>query len=119
MRNLRPALLVNAVYLILLGISTLSPSLTSSVFGYEVKDAGVLLVLSSVFLGFGVVLWAIAGNSERYGGLASAVVVALVIGAVFLIWGWMRGLYTARNALVPLVINIVLAGWIWSARPRS
>jgi len=119
MRNLRSALLVNAIYLILLGISTLSPSLTSSVFGYEVKDAGILLVLSSVFLGFGVVLWAIAGNSERYGGLASAVVVALAIGVVFLIWGWMRGLYTPRNALVPLVINVVLAGWIWSARPRS
>lgn len=119
MRNIRSALLVNAIYIILLGISTLSPSLASSVFGYEVKDAGILLVLSSVFLGFGVVLWAIAGNSEKYGGLASAVVVALAIGIVFLIWGWMRGLYTARNALVPLVINVVLAGWIWSARPRS
>ena len=112
-------MLVDAIYVLLLGVATLSPSLTRSAFGYEVRDPGVLLVLSSAFLGLGVLLWAIAANSERFGGLASAVVVALVVGAVFLIWGWMRGLYTARNALVPLIINIVLAGWIWSARPRS
>jgi len=112
-------MLVDAIYVLLLGVATLSPSLTRGAFGYEVRDPGVLLVLSSAFLGLGVLLWAIAANTERFGGLASAVVVALVIGAVFLIWGWMRGLYTARNALVPLIINIVLAGWIWSARPRS
>lgn len=119
MRNLRTALYLDAIYLFLLGVSTLSPSLTSTVFGYEVRDPGVLLVLSSVFLGFGAVVWTMAANSEKYGGLASAVVVALVIGAVFVAWGWARGLFTARNALVPLIINIVLAVWIWSARPRA
>ncbi len=111
--------MINAVYLILLGLSTLTPSLTSAVFGYEAKDPGVLLVLSGLFFGFGVVVWTIAGNVEKFGGLATAQMVALVIGAVFLIWGWAANLYTVRNALVPLIINIVLAGWIWSARPKS
>ncbi len=119
MDKLRTPLLINAVYLILLGLSTLSPSLTSSVFGYEVKDPGVLLVLSGIFLGFGVVVWTIASNVEKYGGLAAAQATALIIGALFLIWGWAKGYYTPRNALVPLIINIVLAGWIWSARPKS
>jgi len=42
-----------------------------------------------------------------------------VIGVVFLAWGWAQNLYTARNALVPLIINAALAVWIWSARPKS
>jgi hypothetical protein len=111
--------MVNAVYLFLLGLATLTPSLTQVAFGYEVKDAGVLRVLSGVFLGFGVVVWSIAGNVGQYGGLAAAQVIALVISAIFLVWGWSGGLYTARNALVPLIINLALAGWLWSAKSQS
>lgn len=119
MEKVRTPLMINAVYLILLGLSTLAPSLTQSVFGYEVKDPGVLLVLSATFFGFGVVVWTMAGNADKYGGLATAQMIALVIAVVFLAWGWARGLYTARNAVAPLIINIVLAAWLWSARPKS
>ena len=119
MEKLRTPMMVNAVYLILLGLATLTPSLTKSVFGYEAKDPGVLLVLSGIFFGYGVVVWSIASDAAKHGGLASAQVVALGIGIVFLIWGWARGDYTPRNVLVPLIINIILAGWIWSARPKA
>lgn len=119
MEKLRTPLMVNAIYLFLLGLSTITPSLTSTVFGYEAKDPGVLLVLSGLFFGFGVLVWAIASNVERYGGLASAQVIALIIGILFLLWGWIGKYYTARNALLPIIINMVLAGWIWSARPKS
>ena len=119
MEKLRTPLMVNAIYLFLLGLSTITPSLTSTVFGYEVKDPGVLLVLSGLFFGFGVLVWTIASNVDRYGGLASAQVIALIIGILFLLWGWIGKYYTTRNALLPIIINIVLAGWIWSARPKS
>ena len=119
MEKLRTPLQVNAVYLILLCLATLSPSIAGSVFGYEVKDPGVLLVLSGIFLGFGVVVWGIAGNTEKFGGLASSLVVSLAIATVFNIWGWTTGLFTARTVLVPIIINIVLIGWFWSARPKS
>jgi hypothetical protein len=119
MEKVRTPLMINAVYLILLGLSTLTPSLTQSVFGYEVKDAGILLVLSGLFLGYGVVVWIMASDTAKYGGLATAQVIALVIGIVFLAWGWARGLYTARNAAVPLIINIVLAAWLWSAKSKA
>ncbi len=119
MSKVRTPLLINAIYLLLLGIATLSPSIAKSVFGYEVKDPGVLLVLSGIFLGYGIVLWVVAGNVEKFGGLATAQAVALAIGAVFLIWGWLRGDFNARNALVPLIINVVLLVWLWTARPRA
>jgi len=119
MENLRTPLLVTAIYVLLLGFSTLSPSIVRGVFGYEVKDAGVLLVLSAAFWGAGIILWSIAGAPERHGDLAQAVVVYLVIFIAFLLLGWARGLYTLRNVGLPLVIDIVLAGWIWSAKPRT
>lgn len=49
MEKLRTPFMINAIYLILLGLSTLTPSLAQSAFGYEVKDPGVLLVLSGLF----------------------------------------------------------------------
>lgn len=120
MQKLKTPLMLNGIYLILLGLATLSPSIARSVFGYEVKDPGVLLVLSGAFLGYGVVVWVMSSNVEKYGGLATAQFVSLVIAIVFLLWGWFVGKnYTARNALVPLVINVILAVWIWTARPKS
>lgn len=119
MEKLRLPMLVGAIYVILLGLVTLSPSLATSVFGREPKDPALLLTLSGVFLGFGVVIWGIASDTEKYGGLATALVIALLISAVFLAWAWATDLYTARTALGPLIINLVLAGWLWSAKPKS
>ncbi|MBI4276815.1 MAG: hypothetical protein HY660_00040 [Armatimonadetes bacterium] len=119
MERLRTPLMVDAIYLFLLGLCTLSPSLVQGVFGYEVKDPGILLVLSGLFFGFGVVVWATSKDPNKYGGLAQALVIALIIGAVFLLWGWLRGLYTPRNVIAPLIINIALAVWIWMSKGES
>lgn len=40
MDRLRTPLMVDAIYISLLGVATLSPSLARTVFGYEVKDPG-------------------------------------------------------------------------------
>jgi hypothetical protein len=117
--KLRMPLLLTAIYILLIGLCTLSPALVRGVFGYEVKDAGVLLVLSAAFLGSGVVLWSIAGDPGKYGNLAVPVFIYLVIFIVFLLWGWVNHLYTFRNVVIPLLINVVLAVWIWSSKTRS
>lgn len=117
--KLRLPVKLDAIYCFLLGLAMLSPSLAASVFGHEAKDPGLLLTLSGLLIGLGVLVWVIAGDIEKYGGLASALVFVLLISAVFLVWAWTTNLYTARTALVPLIINIVLAIWIWSAKPKS
>ncbi len=119
MEKLRTPLMLTAAYVLLLGLATLSSSVVRPVFGYDVKDPGVLLVLSAAFLGFGVVLWAAAGNVAQYGGLATPIVIALVIAIIWLLWGWVRGIYTPRNVLLPIIIDIVLAIWIWSVKPKA
>ena len=111
--------MVTAIYTLLLGFATLSSSVVRSIFGYEVRDPGVLFVLSAAFFGLGVVVWGISANAQQYGGLATSVVIALVIFIVWLLWGWLRGTYTARNVVLPLIIDIVLAIWIWSAKPKA
>src|SRR3989441_12076438 len=111
--------MVNAIYVILLALITLSPSMVSSVFGYAVQDQGVLRVLSGTLLGLGVLLWGIAGNVGKYGGLAMYIAIGTGIGALWLLWGWAGHLFTLRNAGVPIVINVVLTAWVWSARPKS
>jgi len=67
LEKLRTPITVNAVYILLLGLITLSPGMVSSVFGYAVGDAGVLRVLSGTLLGLGVLLWGIASNVSKYG----------------------------------------------------
>ena len=76
-------------------------------------------MLSAAFWWSGMILCGIAGAPEKHGELAWAVVVYLVIFAAFLLLGWAKGLYTVRNVGLPLVIDVVLAGWIWSVKPRS
>ena len=119
LEKLRTPMTITALYILLNGLVTLSPSMVSSVYGYAVQDRGVLLVLSSVFLGLGVLDWGIASNTPKYGGLAMYVVAGLVIGILWLLWGLSSHMFTFRNAGVPIVINLVLAAWIWSARPKS
>lgn len=119
MEKLRTPLQINAIYILLIGLSTLAPGLVRAIFGYEVKDPGVLLVLSATFLGFGIVLWSIASDPGKYGGLATSIVIALLLFIVFLVWGWLAGLFTPRNVLIPLIIDIILAIWIWSAKQKS
>ncbi len=110
--------MIDAIYAFLVGVSTITPGLAMAIWGAEVKDFGLLLAFSGVCIGFGVVLWGVAGDIEKHGGLASYLVAALIIVAVFMAWAWFGGMFGARTALPAVVINIVLAFWIWSAKPK-
>src|SRR2546427_12122757 len=98
LEKLRTPMTITALYILLNGLGTLSPSMVSSVYGYAVQDRGVLLVLSSVFLGLAVLDWGIASNTAKYGGLAMHVVAALVFGILWLLAGPSRQTFTLRAA---------------------
>lgn len=119
MERLRTPLMVNAVYVLLVGIVSLSSRAVGGAFGYHVRDRGVLLVLSGSLLGLGVILWGIARDPEKHGGLWKFVVAGIAISTVWLLGGWAGHLFTARNVLVPVIVNILLLIWIWSARPKT
>lgn len=118
MEKLRTPLLVTAVVTLLYGISAFFPSLASVIFGYDIKDPGLAIFLAATLLGFGVVLWAIGQDAAKYGGLATSIVVSLAIGVLLTLWGWYRGDFGVRTAAIPIVVGVVLIGWIWSAKPK-
>ncbi len=119
MGKLRLPLWIAGLLSFLYGLISLSPALASSVFAYDVKDLGLLALVAGLFISLGIVTVAVASNTEKYGGLASAFVLVQLVAIVILLWKWLAGVFTARNALASLIIAIVLAVWIWRARPKS
>ncbi len=117
--KLRLPLWIAGLLSFLYGLISLSPALASSVFAYDVKDLGLLALVAGLFISLGIVTVAVASNTEKYGGLASAFVLVQLVAIVILLWKWLAGVFTARNALASLIIAIVLAVWIWRARPKS
>lgn len=117
--RLRLPLWIAGILALLYGLISLSPSLASSVFGYDVKDPGLLAISAGLFISLGIITIAVASNVDRYGGLATAFVLVQIVGIIILLWKWLEGVFTARNALVSLIIAVILAVWIWSARPQS
>jgi hypothetical protein len=118
MDKLKLPLYVNAIYFLILGVSALSASTVLTVFDYEVKDSGILLVTAGAFLGFGTVLLAIASDPAKHGTLVGPIMTSLMIFVVFLLWGWVRHMFTARNIVAPAAIDLALIAWMWSSKQR-
>ncbi len=118
--GLRPALLVYGVYSIIVGVLLIFPALGSRVFDYDVKDPAVASGWGVTIFAFGILGVVMAGNVEQFGRLAWVLVVGLLITSFDLLYFWViQGLYTARNVIVPIIINALLIAWIWSVRPKS
>ncbi len=119
MEKLRTPLRVTAVVVLLYALSTLSSSLVKSIYGYQVKDEGLLFIFAGAIFALFIFWWAIASNVGKYGGLATPGVLVLAIFVVFFLIGWARQFFTLRTVAIPVVIDVVLGAWIWSARPKS
>ncbi len=116
--GLRTALLVTGIYTIIVGILLFFPSWAASVFARPVRDAAVTSGWGTGLITIGLLALA-ATDVEKHGSLAWAFIVGLLLAAVDLIYFWTTGAYTPRNVLAPIIINVVLAAWIWSARPKG
>lgn len=119
MNNLKSALWAGGILSFAYGLASLSPSLVSSIFDYEAKDAGLLALVAELFISLGIVMVAAASNTPKYGGLAGAFALVQVVALIFLVWQWSVGVFTLRNALVPAILAVILAIWFWMARPKS
>ncbi len=117
--RLRTPLLVSGVYAIVVGILLLIPPWAAAVFEYPTKDPAADSGWGASVIGIGLILIAAAGDAAKYGGLVWAFAVGLLLTVLDLVYFWITGVYTARNVLAPIVINIALAAWIWSARPKQ
>lgn len=116
---MRTALLVNGVWVVLAGLALLFPPVGAAVFGYAVKDPAIFSGWGSALVILGAIVLMASADVERYGRLVWVFIGGLVLTAVDLAYFWAIGQYTARTALAPIVINVVLAVWIWAVRPKA
>ncbi len=117
--RLRPALLADGVYTVIVGVLLLFPSWASAMFAYPIKDAAVTSGWGTSIIALGLITLVAASDAEKYSGLVWALVAGLLLTTLDLGYFWATGDYTSRNVLAPVLINIALAIWIWSARPKG
>ena len=115
---LRTPLLVNGIYGIIAGLLLFFPSLGAAVFAYQVKDVATVSGWGVSVVTIGLLAAAAASDVEKYGGLAWLFAFGLLFNATDLSYFWIVGLYTARNVLMPIIIDVGLAAWIWYAQPK-
>lgn len=116
--GLRSALLVTGIYTVIVGVLLFFPSWASVVFARTVKDAAATSGWGTGLITIGLLALA-ATDVEKHGSLAWLFAVGLLLATVDLIYFWTAGEYTPRTVLAPIIINLVLAAWIWSARPKE
>ena len=117
--RLRTPFLIQGVYAIIVGVFLLFPALASAIFAYPMKDAAVSSGWGASLTSIGLVALVAASDPAKYADLAWVFSVALLLGAVDLGYFWYAGSFVARQALVPVILNIVLAIWIWLTRPKG
>lgn len=117
-RNLRLPMLVVGIYSVLVGIVLVFPAVAAAVFGRPTLDAAVESGWGTSILTMGLFALAIASNAKRYGPLAWISMAGLLLTAVDLAYFWATGAYTARTALAPLILNVGLSLWVWTALPK-
>lgn len=117
--RLRTPFLIQGVYALVVGVLLLFPALASSVFAYPVKDAAMTSGWGAQLISVGLIVLVAASNVTKYAGLAGVFVATLLIVTLDLAYFWYAGMFAARQVLVPIVLNLVLAAWIWTARPKG
>lgn len=114
--SLRTALYVLAFYALAVGFLELFPSLSVPVFGRAIMDPAIESAWGVSLLTLGVLSVTVAMNVQKYGDLAWIFAASLVLGAADNAYFWTKGAFDARTIVPPIIINLVLAAWIWFTR---
>lgn len=116
---LRLPLSLAAAYALLAGIVLLFPTLSEAVFGRPVVDPAVEGLYGVALVTLGAIFAVLVGQKHRTSALLWAQVGGLVLGAVVMIAYWTMGEFMARTILAPILINLILAGWIASQMSKA
>jgi len=116
--KLRTPLWIFAIYVLIVGFLELFPSLSVPVFGRPITDPAIESAYGVVLLTLGLVALLAARNPQKYAELSWIFIFGLLLGVVDYAYFWAKGAFDARTILPPIVINLVLAIWIWFGRAQ-
>lgn len=112
------ALRVGGVYLLVVGILLLIPAWGAAVFGRQMADPAVASGWGVALLALGLIQYGAASNAAAAAVIAMPMIFGYLVTTLDVIYYWYTGDYTARNVLVPIILNVALAIWIWMGRTR-
>ncbi|MEX2535201.1 MAG: hypothetical protein WD273_06320 [Trueperaceae bacterium] len=122
MRNrdpLRLPLSLSAVYILLVGITHLIPTLSEPLLGRPVIDPALEALNGTALVTVGAFTALLARQGSRSAAMVWALVGFFVLATVNLVVFWSLGEVTARTALAPIVIHLFFIAWIGSTLARA
>ena len=118
LRNRRVAFRVLAIWLFVAGVALLFPTIADRVFDLHLTNWGVASEYGGVLLGLSALYWLFSTDTERYAPVMGLATFALLLNVVINVYWWAVGHYSFQSAVFNVVLNSVLAAWMWSLRPR-
>lgn len=118
MTRVQLPLRVTGYYLLLVGLVSLFPGLANTVFRVTVGDPALALIYGGILIGVGYLVWKI-GSEPGFAPLAPVVVLLQALHVLTFVVVYARGQWGLQTVAVPIVINVVLGFWIWSASRRA
>ena len=119
MKSRRLVFKVTSVWLMLAGVVLLFPTVGNQVFGLTLTNWGIASEYGGVLLGVGALYWLFSLDAERYAPAMGLIAAGLMLNVIINLYWWSVGHYALQSAVFNVVINTLLAGWMWTVRPRS
>lgn len=119
MKSRSLAFKVTSLWLLLAGVVLLFPTVGNQVFGLNLTNWGIASEYGGVLLGVGALYWLFSLDAERYAPAMGLIAAGLMLNVVINLYWWAVGHYALQSAVFNVVINTLLAGWMWTVRPRS
>lgn len=110
---------VLSLWVLFAGLTLLFPTIADRVFDLHLKNWGVASEYGGILIGLAAMYWAFSMDAERYAPVMGVVAFGLLLNAVINAYRWAVGQYTLQSAGFNIVLNLALAAWFWTLRPRN
>ncbi|MFB9990826.1 hypothetical protein ACFFLM_02340 [Deinococcus oregonensis] len=110
---------VTSIWLMFAGVALLFPGIGNQLFVLNLTNWGIASEYGGVALGVGAMYWLFSGDPERYAPAMGLIALGLMLNVAVNVYWLAVGHYALQSAVFNIVINTVLAGWLWALKPRS
>jgi hypothetical protein len=119
LQSRRWAFLVSAIWLGLAGISLLFPALGSLVFSMQIVNVGLSSEMGGIMISLALVALVCSSDTKRYEAIWLPFAFGLGFNALTNVFYLVNGHYTLSNAIFNIVLNPLLALWLWQSQSSA
>jgi hypothetical protein len=116
LQSRRWAFLVSAIWLGLAGLSLLFPALGSQVFSMQIVNVGLSSEMGGIMISLALVALVCSSDTKRCEAIWLPFAFGLGFNALINVFYLVNGHYTLGNAIFNIILNPLLALWLWQSR---